>query len=151
MNRTVAVGVLALVIGVLVTFIWLQEAKVKPLAEKVSSCEAKLNQKPTPAPCAQWETLSDGTKVLKVWDKIGPDWPQIALFYLTNDLYKEMEKDPSTFVNTRKIFPQDVRPHSKLIEAAPAPKSYTGAWVVMGTHHPASPSAYAAFPAEEKP
>jgi hypothetical protein len=151
MNRTVAVGVLALVVGALASFMWLQEARVKPLAEKVSSCEAKLIQKPTPAPCAQWETLSDGTKVLKIWDTIGPDWPQVALFYLTNDLYKEMEKDPSTFLNTRKIFPKDVRPNAKLIEAPPAPKSYNGAWVVTCRHHTASPAGCAAFPAEEMP
>jgi len=151
MKRTIAAGVLALVIGILVSFLWLQETKVKPLTEKVSSCEAKLNQKPTPAPGAQWETLSDGTKVLKVWEKIGPDWPQIALFYLTNDLYKEMEKDPSTFVNTRKIFPKDVRPQAKLLKAAPAPKSYAGAWLVTFAHHPGSGMSGNAIPAEEMP
>jgi hypothetical protein len=147
MNRTVAVGVLALVVGAFVSFMWMQEARVKPLSEKESSCEAKLIQKPTPAPCAQWETLPDGTKVLKVWEKLGPDWPQVALFYLTNDLYKELEKDPSTFVNTRKIFPKDVRLHAKLAVAEPAPKSYAGAWVVTCAHHSGSPSAFAAFPA----
>jgi hypothetical protein len=88
---------------------------------------------------------------LRVWDKIGPDWPQIALFQLTNDLYKEMEKDPSTFVNTRKIFPKDVRPNAKLTKAAAAPKSYAGAWVVMCAHHPGSNSTSVAYPAEEMP
>lgn len=152
MKRTITAVVLALVIGALVSSMWSNEAKVKPLAGKVSSSEERLSQKSSPSLGPQWETLPDGTKVLRVWEKIGPDWPQIALFYLTNDLYRELGKDPSTFVNTRKIFPKDVRPHAKLIEVVPPPKSYDGAWVVVCGHHPGSAMpGCTGFTAEEVP
>lgn len=147
MNRTV-IGVLAFVIGVLVSFFWLQETKVRPLDVKLKAVEAQTHQvPPTPAPCAQWETLADGTKVLKMWEKLGPDWPQIALFYLSNDLYQKLKNSPSDFVNDRKIFPVPVQPKASMT-AGPATKQYSGAWVVMCGHHADSTTNCASFAAE---
>jgi len=148
MNRTI-IGVLAFVIGVLVSFFWLQETKVKPQSEKLKVLEAQSHKvSPTPVPCAQWETLSDGTRVLKAWEKLGPEWPQIALFYLSNDLHQKFEKNASDFLNDRKIFPVPVQPKASMMTLRPGTKEYSGAWVATCGHHADSTTNCASFIAE---
>jgi hypothetical protein len=150
MNRTVITGVLAFVVGFVVSFLWLQEAKVKPLNEKLTACEEKLKQViPAPAHGAEWETLTDGTKVMKIWEKAGPDWPQMAIFQLSNDQYKEFQKDPSTFMNARKIYPKDVQPHATLTQLVKVPSDYTGGWLIANWHVAPSSATGASYPAEE--
>ncbi|HXY01865.1 MAG TPA: hypothetical protein VEI54_13155 [Candidatus Limnocylindrales bacterium] len=145
MSKTIITGVLAFVIGLLVAFFWVQQTQVKPLNDKLEA----FKNKPQPPPCAQWETLQDGTKVLKVWEKMGPDWPQIAVLQLSNDLYKEFNKEPSTFLNTRKIYPKDVQPRGTLAPAMSVPKTYTGSWLLACVHHQTSPYACGGLAADD--
>jgi hypothetical protein len=143
--KTIAVAVLAFLLGILASFVWIHQSKV--LAENPPA-QATQNTK-QPAPCAQWVTLPDGTKVLRVWENLGPDWPQIALLQMSSDLHTQFEKDASGYVNSQKIFPKDVQPKAKTAQAEKVPASYHGVWIKACTHHPGSAMACTSFAADE--
>ena len=51
-----------------------------------------------------WKTTDD-FKVLKMWEQPeGPKWPQVALLQLSNEKFKELEKDPLSFYKKYEIF-----------------------------------------------
>ncbi len=58
----------------------------------------------------KWETLADGIQVLRLWNTTGPESPEIAMLRLSEDEYKEFDKDPKKYINDRfpKIFPEKV-------------------------------------------
>ena len=145
--KTITIAVSAFLAGILASFVWIHQSKAKVVAENPPA-QATQNTK-QPAPCAQWVTLPDGTKVLRVWENLGPDWPQIAVLQLTNDVHKKFQQDPSSYVNAHKIFPKDVQPQAKSANVAAAPASYAGAWVVVCSHHPGSAMSNADFMADE--
>jgi hypothetical protein len=137
MNRA-SIAVLAFVVGFLVAFFWIRQTQVKRLSEKVASDEQQIaDLKKAQVPHAQWETLSDGTKVLKIWDTIGPRWPEITLLNISNEAYKKFQQDPSKFVNELPkpgIVSKEVQMGAHNIEFQAAPEGYQGRWLVIGGH-----------------
>ena len=55
-------------------------------------------------PAAEYVKLGIGIKVLKLWESIGPKWPQIAVLLLSKGEYKEFHKNPKNYLNGFKIF-----------------------------------------------
>jgi hypothetical protein len=137
MNRS-AFAVLAFVIGLLVAFVWLQQTQVKPLREQVASLEKEnTDLKARLASTAQWETLSDGTKVLRIWEKAGPRWPETTLLDISNEQYRKFQQDPLKFVNGLPkpgIVSKDVEVNAHNIELQAAPEGYQGRWLLFIGH-----------------
>lgn len=86
------------------------------------------------SPKPPWETLKPGVQVLKLWEKIGPAQPQIAIFQVSNEAYKQFRKDPKSFVDIPLIFGEKVRPGAKLTELLSVPDGYSEGWVVTCFH-----------------
>ncbi len=55
-------------------------------------------------PAAEYMKLGKGIEVLKLWESIGPKWPQIAVLLLSKDEYKEFHKNPKNYLNGFKVF-----------------------------------------------
>lgn len=97
---------------------------------------------------AKWDTLKDGTRVLRLWETIGPEWPQLALLELTNEQYKKLIENPTEYINQRSIFPKDVNPGASCVGMVPPSRDFTGLWYVAVAHKYPSGAAAAAYPAE---
>ena len=54
-------------------------------------------QHSTPSP--QWIQLQQGIQVLKIWETVGPKWPQVVLFQLSQDEYKKFLQNSEDYVN----------------------------------------------------
>jgi hypothetical protein len=96
---------------------------------------------------AEWKTLKPGVQVLRLWDTIGPEQPQIAILRLTSERYKELQKDLKAFVDSYDIFRETVRPEPRLTELLRARGEYAGEWTVSCFHR-ASRVHCASFPGE---
>ncbi len=82
-------------------------------------------------PFAEYEKLGKGIEVLKLWESIGPKWPQIAVLLLSKDEYKKFLKNPKNYLNGFKIF--DKTPTKKVFRCRLAkvkPSSSTYAVIV---------------------
>jgi hypothetical protein len=55
-------------------------------------------------PAAEWKKLGKGIEAVKLWESIGPQWPQIAILRLSQDEYKKFLKTPKDYVNDHQIF-----------------------------------------------
>lgn len=89
-----------------------------------------VGQKPSP----DWKTLKPGIQVLKLWETIGPTQPQIALFQLSSEAYKDLQRDPKAFADGYNIFGERVRTGASLTELLSAQEGYSGGWMVACFH-----------------
>lgn len=55
-------------------------------------------------PGAEYKTLGKGIKAVRLWESIGPKWPQIAILELSSTEYEKFLKSPKKFLNDLKIF-----------------------------------------------
>jgi len=55
-------------------------------------------------PAAKWKKLGKGIHAVKLWNTIGPRWPQIVVLGLSKDEYKEFHKNPKNYLNGFKLF-----------------------------------------------
>jgi hypothetical protein len=55
-------------------------------------------------PEAKYEKVVKGLEVLKLWESVGPEWPQIAILRQSKEEYKEFLKSPKKYLNGFKIF-----------------------------------------------
>ena len=55
-------------------------------------------------PQAEYESLGKGIKALRLWESIGPQWPQIAILQLSSEEYKKLLKSPKNYINGLNIF-----------------------------------------------
>jgi hypothetical protein len=97
---------------------------------------APKEQKENPAP--EWKKLGEGVQVLKLWESIGPQWPQVVLLKLSREEYKEFHKHPMEYLNKLKVFGDTptrrvVRCHLARIEEKVA-KSPSIEYLVVGKH-----------------
>jgi len=77
--------------------------------------------------------LGKGIKVLKLWESIGPKWPQIAVLLLSKGEYKEFLKSPKNYLNGFKIFGRT--PTAKVFRCHLASvKSSSSTYVVTANH-----------------
>jgi hypothetical protein len=81
-----------------------------------------------------WETLKPGVKVLKLWKTTGPEQPQIAIFQVSSEAYKELQQDPKAFVDGYLIFGERVRPKPRVTQLLKVPKGYSGEWTATCFH-----------------
>jgi hypothetical protein len=51
----------------------------------------------------QWKILREGVKVLKLWDTVGPKWPQVVLLQLSKEEYEKLLKDPKEYINNLNV------------------------------------------------
>ena len=144
MKRTIIVAVLTFLAGVLASYFWIQETQAKPLQDKARVSVEPATEKPRPS----WESLAEGVQALRLWETIGPEWPQIAVLQLSSERYKELQQNPKAFVDKHKIFPQAVQPLKGCTELLAPPQGYTGSWTIVPFHRLHSLMRCAAFPAE---
>jgi hypothetical protein len=84
-------------------------------------------------PAAKWKKLGKSFKVLKLWESIGPEWPQIAILLLSKDEYKKFLKNPRDFLNDHKVF--DKTPTKEVSRCHLATlKRGTAMYVVIAKH-----------------
>jgi hypothetical protein len=95
----------------------------------------------------EWKTLEPGVQVLRLWESLGPDQPQIAILQLTNEKYEKLESDPKGFLDRYNIFFESVRPGASLKRMLDAPRAYQGMWAVTCFHRE-SVARLASYPAE---
>ncbi|MGC1485538.1 MAG: hypothetical protein WA789_17220 [Candidatus Acidiferrum sp.] len=77
-----------------------------PTSEKSSAqTAADKQQKEMPAP--EFKKLKDGVQVLRLWESIGPKWPQIAILRLSVDEYGSFRKDPVGYLNDNQVYPPE--------------------------------------------
>jgi hypothetical protein len=55
-------------------------------------------------PAAKWKKLGKGIRAVKLWNTIGPKFPQIVVLRLSKDEYKEFLKHPKNYLNGFKVF-----------------------------------------------
>lgn len=51
----------------------------------------------------EWKILREGVKVLKLWDTVGPKWPQVVLLQLSKEEYEKLLKDPKEYINNLNV------------------------------------------------
>jgi len=100
-----------------------------------------------PATPPEWKTIEPGVRVLRLWESVGPDQPQVAVLQLSSEKYKELRKNVKAFLDSRNIFFESVRPGAKLTEMLRAPNKYAGEWTVAIIHRE-SKARCAAYPSE---
>ena len=87
----------------------------------------------------EYATVAPGVKVLRLWETVGPQWPQIAVIELSLEMHREFHQAPMAAFNRYKIFPQPVRTLGKRCDAIDE-KTFLGpgvkanGWVIIGTH-----------------
>lgn len=55
-------------------------------------------------PGAEYKVLGKGVKAVRLWESIGPKWPQIAVLLLSKNEYKEFLKNPKKYLNELKLY-----------------------------------------------
>jgi len=93
-------------------------------------------QKEISAP--EWKKLGEGVQVLKLWESIGPQWPQVVVLKLSAEEYKDLLKNPKEYLNKMKIFGDQptrkvVRCHLARIKEK-ASESPSPEYIVIGKH-----------------
>jgi hypothetical protein len=84
-------------------------------------------------PAGRWKKVGKGIEVLKLWESIGPEWPQIALLLLSKEEYKEFLKNPKNYLNGFKIF--DTTPTRKVTRCHLASvKPTTATYMIVAKH-----------------
>jgi hypothetical protein len=86
-------------------------------------------------PEAKWKKVGKGIEVLKLWESVGPEWPQIAILRQSKEEYKEFLKSPKKYLNGFKIF--DKTPTKKVTAchlAGVKPGDPTSTYVVIAKH-----------------
>jgi hypothetical protein len=86
------------------------------------------------SPPPGWETIKAGVQVLKLWKTTGPTLPQIAIFQLSSEAYKEFRRDPEAFVDGPLIFGERVRPKPHLTQLLSVSEGYSDGWTVTCFH-----------------
>lgn len=143
---TVVLAVVAFVIGILVSYLRFQDREAKLVQEKDKECAEKMAAMASKV--AKWETLEDGTRVVRLWKTAGPEWPELAVLELPAQNYKTLKENPSEYMNKENIFPKKVNPGAHCVELTAASKEYAGLWYAIAPHKNPSWSLVAAFPAE---
>jgi len=82
---------------------------------------AQNDQKAISGP--EWKKLGEGVQVLRLWESVGPKWPQIALLRLSVEEYKDFLDHPVDYLNDHKVYPSEY-PARKFVgcQLAPIPK-----------------------------
>lgn len=86
-------------------------------------------------PNAEYKVLGKGIKAVKLWESIGPQWPQITVLELSSVEYKEFLKNPRSYLNELKIYGK--KPTRKVFRCRLArfqPKKPGATYVVMTKH-----------------
>ena len=87
-----------------------------------------------------WSKLSEGVNVAKVSRSVAKG-PEFAILQLTDDTYREFQKDPKAFVNKYKVFSKPVNNLPDCIGPSPEKQKQTSddpGWYVMMPHWPES-------------
>jgi len=92
----------------------------------------------------EWKSVSPG-----VWKTdLGEGQPEIAILRLSDDDYKELVKNPKSFLDSRHVFRHKL---NKAEAVGDDPPPTGGGWIVIATHTPNSTSSYVAWPAPNQP
>jgi len=87
-----------------------------------------------------WSKLSEGVNVFRVSRPVAKG-PEFAILQLTDDTYREFQKEPKTFVNKYKVFSKPVNNLPDCIGPSPEKQKQTSddsGWYVMMPHWPES-------------
>ena len=89
-------------------------------------------QKKTPP--LGWQKLEEGVQVLKLWESVGPKWPEIAVLRLSKEEYEKFYKEPVEYLNKLKVYPPEY-PAKKIIPCGlVAPETAKSDFVVVLKH-----------------
>jgi hypothetical protein len=95
-----------------------------------------------------WSKISEGINVARVSRPVAKG-PEFAILQLTDDTYREFQKDPKAFVNKYKVFSKPVNTLPDCIGPSPEKQKQTSddpAWYVMMPHWPASNARCVIYP-----
>jgi len=87
-----------------------------------------------------WSKLSEGVNVARVARPVAKG-PEFAILQLTDDAYREFQKDHKAFVNKYKVFSKSVNQLPDCIGPSPEKQKQTSddpQWYVMMPHWPSS-------------
>ena len=77
-----------------------------PTGEKsFAQMEAQKDQKEMPV--TDFKKLKVGVQVLRLWESIGPKWPQIAILRLSAEEYELFLKHPVDYLNDHQVYPPE--------------------------------------------
>jgi hypothetical protein len=62
-------------------------------------------QKEIPGP--EFKKLPNGGQILRLWETIGPKWPEIAILRLPVTEYDSFRKDPVVYINKNQVYPPE--------------------------------------------
>ena len=77
-----------------------------PIVEK-NFVQMAAEKQPKEMSTPEFKKLKDGVQVLRLWESIGPKWPQIAILRLSVDEYESFRKDPVDYLNDNKVYPSE--------------------------------------------
>ena len=86
-------------------------------------------------PDAKYTTLGKGIKAVKLWESIGPKWPQIAILELSSEEYKKFHKNPKSYLNGMKIFGKTPTRKVFRCRLAPIRPKKPGSVYIVHTRH----------------
>lgn len=105
------------------------------LPRSPSGAQQAAQKKVTPL---EWEKLREGVQVLKLWESVGPKWPEIAVLRLSKEEYAKFFKDPVDYLNDRKVYPPEY-PAKRVIRCRLVPPTTAKSeYVVVLDHDPDS-------------
>jgi len=58
-------------------------------------------------PTTEFKKLGKGVQVLRLWESIGPKWPQIAILRLSVDEYQLFVEHPVDYLNDHQVYPPE--------------------------------------------
>lgn len=107
------------------------------LPSRPSSAQQAEEKKPA---VLQWENIREGVQVLKLWESVGPRWPEIAILRLSKTEYATFFKNPVNFLNEGKVYPHEY-PAKRVVRCRlVSPKTAKSEYVVVLNHDPNSTS-----------
>ncbi len=74
-----------------------------PTNEQSSAQQAAQKEPPS----TEWKKLKEGVQVLKLWESVGPKWPQIAILRLSVEEYEDFLEHPVDYLNDHKVYPPE--------------------------------------------
>jgi hypothetical protein len=86
-------------------------------------------------PAAKWKKLGKGIYAVKLWNTIGPKFPQIVALRLSREEYKEFLNNPKSYLNGFKVFGKTPTKEVSTFQLASLKSGKPGSTYVVVTKH----------------
>jgi hypothetical protein len=85
-------------------------------------------------PVAKWKKLGKDIDIVKLWEIIDLEWPQVAVLLLSKDEYKKYLKNPKDYLNGFKVFGETPTREVTLCHPASEKSGNPAQFVVIVSH-----------------